>query len=368
MIPFVDLKAQYENLKPEIDQAVSDVLASGWYILGPQVSAFEQEFAAYCGVKHGIAVASGTEALQIALTAGGLSDGNEVITVPNTAVPTVAAIEAAGCRPVFVDICPDTFLMDVTLLEEAITTKTKAIIPVHLYGQAVDMDPLLAIAKKHKLLVIEDCAQATGALYKGKRVGSLGDMGCFSFYPTKNLGALGDAGMVVTNNIDFAEAVRLIRSYGERKKYVNDRKGINSRMDDLQAAVLRIKLKHVDQWNQQRQEKAALYLRSLPDVAEITLPVTGDQRDHVYHLFVIRTAQRETLQAYLQEKGISTAIHYPLPIHYQAAYQDLGYQKGDFPVAEACSQEIMSLPLYPELEEASIEKVIKSIKAFYGEK
>jgi dTDP-4-amino-4,6-dideoxygalactose transaminase len=362
VIPLVDLKAEYLSIKREIDKSIIGVLDSGWYILGPKVKIFEEEFASYIGCKHGIAVASGTEALQLALMALGIGKGDEVLTVPNTAVPTVAAIEAAGAKPVFVDITLDTYLMNVRQAAEKISSKTKAIIPVHLYGQCVDMDAIMTIAKQYKLKVIEDCAQAAGATYKGKKAGSIGDAGCFSFYPTKNLGAMGDAGLVVTNNAEIADKLRLLRSYGERKKYINEIKGVNSRMDELQAAILSVKLKYLDKWNESRRIKAGFYRSLLADQKDIILPKEASYGTHVYHLFVVRTQKRDKLQKALADKGISTAIHYPIPIHFQEAYKNLSYKQKSFPIAESYAGQILSLPMFPELSNKDINKVVAEIR------
>jgi dTDP-4-amino-4,6-dideoxygalactose transaminase len=366
MIPFVDLTKQYLSLKNRIDKATTDVLNSGWFILGPQVESFEKEFSDYIGAEYAVAVGSGTEALQISLMACGITQKeHEVITAVNTAVPTVAAIEAAGATPVLVDVDPYTYLMDPSQLARKISSKTKAIIPVHLYGKYVDMDELLKIAKKYNLKVIEDCAQATGATHSKRKAGSVGDIGCFSFYPTKNLGAVGDGGMIVSSDRKLAETARLIRSYGERKKYFNEIKGINSRMDEIQAAILGIKLKHIDEWNNRRIQKADLYRNLLSDVKSLTLPKKSYCSEHVYHLFVIRTERRDELQIFLKEHGIATAIHYPMPIHFQQAYKNLGYSQGDFPIAEKYSSQILSLPLFPELPDIDITFVANKIKKFF---
>jgi len=362
MIQFVDLKQQYLSIKAETLSAVVDTLNSGAYILGQRVKNFEEQFANYNGSKYCVSVASGTEAIQIALLACGIKAGDEVITVPNTAVPTVAAIEAAGAEPVFVDINPGTYLIDTEQIKAKITRHTKAVIPVHLYGQACDMDAVMAVAKKHGLKVIEDCAQSAGASYKGKKTGTIGDAGCFSFYPTKNLGAYGDAGAVLTNNKDIAEKAFMIRTYGESKKYFNDIKGINSRLDEIQAAVLSVKLKYLDKWNELRKQKANLYIKLLDGTKGIILPREAKDNEHVFHLFVVRVKDREVLAARLKEGEVLTAVHYPIPIHFQKAYKDLGYDKGDFPAAEKACSEILSLPMYPEIPEKDVETVAKEIK------
>jgi dTDP-4-amino-4,6-dideoxygalactose transaminase len=363
-IPFGDLKPQYSHLKKEIDGAVRQVIERGWFILGEEVAAFEKEFSFYCGSSFGVGVGSGTEALHLSLIALSVGHGDEVITVPNTAVPTVSAISFAGAVPKFVDINPDTYTIDVTKIESAITEKTKAIIPVHLYGQCADMDAILDISKKYNLAVIEDACQAHGATYKGKKAGSMGDAGCFSFYPSKNLGAFGDGGIVVTNDAAIAERLKLLRNYGQEKRYFHRIKGFNSRLDEIQAAILRVKLKCLDQWNTTRMGKAALYKRLLRDVSNIITPIEAPYSSHVYHLFVIRCEERNNLQGFLSEKGIGTLIHYPRPIHLQESYKDLRCEKGDLPVAEHCAETILSLPLYPEIKDSEIEFIVAAIKDF----
>ncbi len=361
MIQFVDLKKQYLSLKEDIDAAIKRVLDRSWYILGEEGEAFEQEFAEYCGVKFGVGVGSGTEALHLALLAAGLKPGDEVITVANTAVPTVAAIDFAGGKPVFVDIDPKTYTMDPAQIEGVITEKTKVILPVHLYGHPADMNPIMSLAKKHNLRVIEDCAQAHGALYQDNKVGSMGELGCFSFYPSKNLGAYGDAGMVVTNNQSLAEKVKLLRNYGQTKRYHHQIKGFNSRLDELQAAILRVKLSKLDQWNTIRREHAKLY-QSLIQANNIVLPVARGSCQHVHHLYVIRTTERDKVKAALKEQGVLTEIHYPLPIYKQEAYQD---QACHLPITEAYSSQILSLPIYPELTESEIGQVSCSLNKYF---
>ncbi|OGC04151.1 erythromycin biosynthesis sensory transduction protein eryC1 [candidate division WOR-1 bacterium RIFOXYA12_FULL_43_27] len=363
-IPFGDLRAQYLQIQQEVDDAVQRVLKRGWYILGEELAVFEKEFAEYCESLYAIGVGSGTEALHLSLVAAGINPGDEVITVPNTAVPTVSAISFAGAVPRFVDIDPNTYTMDPQKLESAITSKTKAIIPVHLYGQCTDMDPILDIAKRHGLIVIEDACQAHGALYKGKKAGSIGEMGCFSFYPSKNLGALGDGGMVVTSNLELAEKVKLLRNYGQIKRYHHKIKGYNSRLDEIQAAILRVKLKYLDAWNELRRNKAGLYDFLIKDMDGIITPTEAIYAKHVYHLFVVRYVQRDKLQTFLTEKGVETLIHYPIPVHLQESYQGLGYTKGSFPVAEDYANKILSLPIYPELSDRDMVCVVEEIKAF----
>ena len=363
MIPVFDLKDQYNAMKGEINEAVARVLESGWFILGQEVEAFEEEFATYCGLSHGIGVGSGTEALHLALLACEVGSGDEVITVPHTAVAIMTAIELTGARPVFVDIDPASYTIATDQVEARITARTRAVVPVHLYGQAADLDPILEIAQRHGLTVVEDCAQAHGAEYKGRRVGSFGRVACFSFYPTKNLGAYGDGGMVVTDDDALAQKVRLLRQYGWKKRYTSSLRGINSRLDELQAAILRAKLRHLDEWNEARRARARLYDGLLAG-SSVTTPTEMDYARHVYHLYVVRCPHRDGLKSYLAEHGVGTAIHYPVPIHLQEAYHDLGYRRGDFPVTEACADEILSLPMYPELQENEVREVSELVKGY----
>lgn len=362
-IPFGELTTQYQSIKRDIDRAIADVLESGWFILGDNVAAFEEEFATYVGARHAIGVGSGTEALHIALLACGVEPGDEVLTVPNTAVPTVSAISFANARPAFVDIHPESFNMDPAGLEARITRRTRVILPVHLYGQAADMDLILAVARERGLKVVEDACQAHGAEYKGRKVGTLGDIACFSFYPSKNLGAYGDGGIITTDDALLAERCRLLRNYGQRVRYYHSVKGFNSRLDELQAAILRVKLRKLDAWNEARRQKALLYRRLL-EGSGVIAPVEMSYGRHVYHLFVIRSRHRDDLQRFLADHGVSTVIHYPVPVHLQEAYQDLGYEPGDFPVAEAYAREIVSLPMYPELPEESISTVAALIQEY----
>ena len=362
MIVCANPKAQYLSCKDEINAALSRVLDSGWYVLGREVELFEQEFADFIGVRYGIGVGSGTEALHLALVACGIGQGHEVITVSHTAVATAAAIKLSGATPVFVDIEPKYFTIDPNCIRKAITSKTKAILPVHIYGHPADMDAIMQIAHEYGLKVIEDCAQAHGAKYKGQRVGSIGDFGCFSFYPTKNLGAIGDGGMVVADSPDLAEKVRLLREYGWKNRYISSGEGWNSRLDEMQAAVLRVKLKRLDEDNQKRIRLAEQYLEGL-EGPPLIVPKRRDDCKHVYHLFVIRTNERETLQVYLKENLVSTSIQYPVPIHEQPYYMGLG-QKKSLPVTEKLAREIVSLPIYPELSSKEIKTVIKFIKGF----
>jgi dTDP-4-amino-4,6-dideoxygalactose transaminase len=360
-------RASYHACKKEIDEAITRVMESGRYILGQEVAAFEQEFSAYIGVQYGIGVGSGTEALQVALQACGVKPGDEVITVSHTAVATVAAIQLCGARPVLVDIDPHTFVIDANQIERAVTSRTKVIIPVHLYGNVSDMKSIQSIADRHGLRIVEDCAQSHGATYGGRKSGAWGNLAAFSFYPTKNLGALGDAGMVVTNDPEMSDRVRLLREYGWRQRYVSEIPGLNSRLDELQAAILRVKLKHLDQWNEERRKKANIYTERLAPLG-IICPSEGLGVKHVYHLYVIRTRERDALQGFLKKKGIETLIHYPVPIHLQKAYEDLGLRKGELPLTEQCSLEILSLPLFPELKDCDIEEVVESIRSFFKAK
>lgn len=363
MIPFSELKTQYQTIKDEIQEAFSQVFESSWFILGKNVESFEKEFASYCRAKYGIGVGSGTEALHLALLACDVQTGDEVITVANTAVPTISAISFAQATPVFVDIDPDTHTMDPTLIEAKITEKTRVILPVHLYGQSADMRPILKIAKKYNLKVIEDACQAHGAEYHGTKVGVIGDLGCFSFYPSKNLGAYGDGGMVVTKNPELADRVWMLRNYGQRKRYYHDIKGFNSRLDELQAAFLRKKLKHLNQWNERRRQLAQIYNDNLGKA--VVKPIEKDYAFHIYHLYVIRCKRRDELQKYLTYNGIQTLIHYPVPVHLQHAYLDLNIKPGCLPITEKYAAEILSLPMYPELKDDEIFYVADKINEFY---
>lgn len=356
MIPLIDLKTQYLSIKEEIDKAILRVLESSQFVLGDEVAAFEEAFAAYCGARHGIAVNSGTSALHLALLAVGIGPGDEVITVPFTFVATVAAIEYTGARPVFVDIEPRSYTIDVNQIKNKITKRTKAILPVHLYGQPADMDPLLDLADRHGLMVIEDAAQAHGAEYKGHRVGSLGALGCFSFYPGKNLGAYGEGGMVVTNNPDLCRKIRMLRDWGQDRRYYHVLKGYNYRMEGLQGAILRVKLRHLEAWTNARRVHAARYNQQLSGLGFIT-PEEMDYARHVYHVYAVRIPDRDKRHQALVSQGIQTGIHYPIPIHLQEAYRDLGYRPGDFPVSEEVAGEVLSLPVYPEISNSQIDFV-----------
>ena len=366
MIPFVDLKAQYDSIKDEIDNTIQNVINNTSFIMGEELKKFEEEFAWFCDVKYAIGVANGSDALILALRACGIGKGDEVITVPHTFISTAEAISNVGGKVVFVDIEPKTYTIDVSEIEEKINKKTKAIIPVHLYGQPADMDPIMELARKYNLKVIEDAAQAHGAEYKGEKVGSIGDVGCFSFYPGKNLGAYGDAGMVITNNERIAEKIKLLRNHGRiSKKYEHDIEGYSSRLDNLQAAILRVKLRHLNKWNDMRRKNAKRYNKLLSEMDDIIVPYEADYSKHVYHLYVIRAEGRDKLRGELKSKGIATGIHYPIPLHLQPAYIYLGHKRGDFPVTEKASQEILSLPMFAELSEDQIVEIVKLIRNYY---
>lgn len=364
MIPYVELKTQFKSIEQEIRAAIDAVLESGWFILGEQVRAFEREFAAYLGAGHAVGVASGTDAIHLALRAAGVGPGDEVITVPNTCVPTVCGIIASGASPVFVDVDPRTLTLDPTKLAAAITPRTRSILPVHLYGHPCDMDPILEVARQHNLLVVEDCAQAHGARYKGALCGTFGHVSAFSFYPTKNLGAYGDGGAVVTSDARTAEQLRMLRNYGEERRYYHSVEGVNSRLDEMQAAILRVKLPHLDEWNAARTRLAGAYNNALAET-EVALPHSAPWASPNYHLYVVRTRDRDALQAHLKEQGIGTLIHYPLPIHLQDAYRHLGLQCGAFPVAEQACHEVLSLPMYPELSPETIPIIASAIAGLH---
>jgi dTDP-4-amino-4,6-dideoxygalactose transaminase len=363
MIPFVDLKAQYASIKGEVNAAIQGVLESCQFTLGSEVTAFEEEFASYCSTRHGIAVNTGTSALHLALLAAGIGPGDEVITVPFTFVATVAAIHYTGAKPVFVDIDPRCYTIDVKSIEQAITERTKAIIPVHLYGQTADMDAVLDIARRRRLIVIEDAAQAHGAEYKGRRAGGMGDLGCFSFYPGKNLGAYGEGGMVVTDNLEYTRKIRMLRDWGAEEKYRHVLKGYNFRMDGIQGAVLRVKLRHLDAWTEARRRSAELYDRLL-EGSGIPVPDVMPYARHVHHIYAIRSRQRTVWHETLLTRGIQTGIHYPTPVHLLPAFADLGYRAGQFPHAEQAANEVLSLPLFPELTAVQCDEVISSIRSF----
>ncbi|MFO1431414.1 MAG: DegT/DnrJ/EryC1/StrS family aminotransferase [Candidatus Competibacteraceae bacterium] len=360
-VPFLDLKSPHLKLYPELETAFKRVVQSGWYILGQEVEAFEQEFAAYCETEHCVGVGNGLEALHLILRAYGIGPGDEVIVPANTYIATWLAVSYAGARPVPVEPDERTYNLDPALIEAAITPRTRAILPVHLYGQPADMDPIEAIAARHDLKVIEDAAQAHGARYKGRRVGGLGDATGFSFYPGKNLGALGDGGAVVTNDADLAKKVRVLRNYGSQVKYHNEVKGFNSRLDELQAALLRVKLPHLDDWNERRRQAARMYLEQLTDT-DLGLPWVPEWAEPVWHLFVVRHPQRDALQQRLQQAGIGTMIHYPIPPHLQPAYAEMGFGEGTFPVTEAIHREVLSLPMGPHVELIQQDQVIQVLR------
>jgi len=360
MIPLLDLAAEYRELKPEIDAAIARVFESSQFVLGTETEAFEEEFAVYCGVEHAIGVNSGTSALHLALLAAGIGPGDEVITVPFTFFATVATIGYVGATPVYVDIDPRTFNIDVRQVEAAITERTRAILPVHLYGQPADMYPILEIARRHKLVVIEDAAQAHGAEYNGRRTGSIGDIGCFSFYPTKNLGAAGEGGLVTTNNPEYARTIRSLRNWGEERRYYPVLKGYNYRLSGLQAAILRVKLSRLEQWTEARLKLATEYDRLLED-SEVLRPAVLSQVRHVYCLYTIQASGRDRLQQELEGAGIKTAVHYPVPIHLMPAYTDERYKAGNFPIAEACARAVLSLPLYPHMSSGQVLQVAQEV-------
>jgi len=359
-VPYLDLKAQYQSIKPEIDSAIAGVLDSGQFVLGSEVTEFEREFADYCGTSHCIALNSGTSALHLALLAAGIGPDDEVITVPFTFVASVAAIAYTGSRPVLVDIDPQSFTMDVSAIEAAITPRTKAILVVHLYGQPADMDPIMDIARRHGLVVIEDAAQAHGAKYKGRPVGSIGDMACFSFYPGKNLGAYGEGGAVTTGNPEYARSIRMLRDWGQDAKYHHVLRGFNYRMEAFQGAILRVKLRHLERWTEARRALAGKYNELLGD-SGVERPKEMSWARHVYHVYTLRSQDRESLRAALQEEGIQTGVHYPVPVHLQPAYADLGYGRGAFPQAEAAANQVLSIPLYPELSHRAVAEVAAAV-------
>jgi UDP-2-acetamido-2-deoxy-ribo-hexuluronate aminotransferase len=361
MIPMVDLKKQFQEIKEDVFRVLTEILESSRYILGANVSEFEKEVADYHSVRKAIGVASGTDALHLSIDALGIGEGDEVITTPFTFFATVEAILYTGAIPVFVDIESDTFNIDVSQIEENITEKTKAILPVHLFGHPADMGKILDIAKEHKLKVIEDCAQSFGAGVNGKKVGSFGDAGCFSFYPSKNLGGYGDGGMIILNDSKVADTIRELRNHGSRGSYRHERVGFNSRLDEIQAGILLVKLKLIDEYNRKRSQNAALYTKLLSD--KVKCPVEKKGAYHVFHQYTIMSHERDKIQQRLKENGVSSVIYYPVPLHLQKALKFLGYQKGDFPVTEKAAQEVLSLPVYPELEESVIIKIAEIIRS-----
>ena len=362
MIPLLDLKAQYRNLKSELDAAVIRVMENAQFILGPEVAAFEKEFAAYCQADHALGLNSGTSALHLALLAAGIGPGDEVITTPFTFIATAASIGYTGATPVFVDIEPDTFNIDATRIEAAITARTRAIIPVHLFGQPADLDPILDIARRRGLVVIEDAAQSHGAEYKGRRVGAIGDIGCFSFYPGKNLGACGEGGAVVSNNAEYVHKIRMLRDWGCEKKYVHQIKGYNYRMEGMQGAILRVKLRHLEAWTEARIAHAARYSELLAECPGVRTPRAMTWARHVFHVYNVRCADRTGLRAQLEQHEIQSGIHYPIPLHLQPAYTDLGYPRGAFPVAEQAAEEVLALPIFPEMTEAQLVEVAAALR------
>ncbi len=360
-IPLVDLQTQYQTIKQEVTAAIADVLENMQLFLGPQTKAFEQEFAQYCECRYGIGLSSGTDALILALRACNIGPGDEVITVANTFIATVEAIAMVGAKPIFVDIDPDTYTLDWRLLDQALTSRTRAILPVHLYGHPADMQPILDFAHSHGLRVIEDASQAHGATYRGQRVGSIGDIGCFSLYYSKNLGAYGEAGICVTNNTMLAESLRMLRDHGSRIRYKHEILGVNSRLDELQAAVLRVKLRYLDQWNAARQAHAQVYKLHLENIVE-TIPIIRSWGTHVYCYYVVRVQDRDHFRKVLEEEGIATGIHYPIPIHLQPACIHYSFERGMLPVTEAVAEGIVSLPMYAELTAEQLQVVVNAIK------
>jgi dTDP-4-amino-4,6-dideoxygalactose transaminase len=362
VVPFVDLKAQYQTMRDEVRAAVDMVFESTQFILGDAVETFERAFANYLGVKHAIGVGSGVDALKIALEAAGVGAGDEVIIPANTFIATPLAVSATGAKPVLVDCTEDTYQINPDLIGPEITPRTKVIMPVHLYGQSADMSAIVEIARTHGLLVIEDAAQAHGTRFMGTPCGTFGLAGCFSFYPGKNLGAYGDGGAIVTNDDEFAQKVSRLRNYGQQQKYVHVEKGTNSRLDTVQAAILNVKLRHLDEWNEARRAHAAVYSDSLAN--DLIVPALDSRSTHIFHLYVVRTPHRDKLQKHLATLGIQTGIHYPIPIHLQEAYSDLGFKRGAFSVTEALADEIVSLPMYAELSQQQIELVVDAISSF----
>jgi dTDP-4-amino-4,6-dideoxygalactose transaminase len=364
-VPLLDLTRQYKSIKDEIDQTVSKVLNHGLFVLGPEVKSFEEKIAKYCGTKYAIGVASGTDALLLSLRAIGVGPGDEVIVPSFTFYATAGVVTRLGGIPIFVDVDEHTYNIDPNLIEKKITKKTKAIIPVHLFGQCADMDPIMKIAKKHNLKVIEDAAQAISAEYKGKKAGVLGDLGCFSFFPSKNLGGAGDGGMVVTNDAQLAEKIELLRKLGAEPKYFHKVIGYNSRLDTLQAAILEVKLKYLDEWSRKRREHAEIYNRAFEDL-DVVIPKEEEFNYHIYNQYTIVVENRDGLKEYLKKNEIGFDVYYPLPMHLQECYKDLGYKMGDLPVSERCSKRVMSLPIYPELTKEEQDFVVEKVREFVG--
>lgn len=361
-VPFVDLSVQHRSIEAELTKAMTGVMDRSQFILGAEVEAFEREFAAYCGASHCIGVGNGTDALFLALKACGIGPGDEVITASHSFVSTGLTISWTGATPVFVEVDPATYTLDPAAVAKGITAKTRAIVPVHLYGQCADMDPILALARERKLLVIEDAAQAHGSTYGKKKAGSIGDVACFSFYPSKNLGAVGDAGAVVTSNADLAAKLQMLHNYGQAKRYHHVSVGYNSRLDELQAAVLRVKLRHLDKWNAMRVRVAKRYIKSLD--GRFVKPETANGRNHIYHLFVIRSGQRDALQAHFAKDGIQTQVHYPVPIHQQAVFRELAHRDGALAFTEKAATEVLSLPMFPTISDEQVARVLDSANRF----
>ena len=365
-VPFLDLKAHHAPLTEEFDRAIREVIESSAFAGGPFVERFEEEFASFCGSSYAIGVGNGTDALWLALLALGIGEGDEVITVPNTFIATAEAITYCKARPVFVDVDPDTFTMNPAELEKSLTKKTKAIIPVHLFGQPADMDPILEFARANGLFVVEDAAQAHGAQYKGQKAGTMGDAGCFSFYPGKNLGAFGEAGAVVTNDPELRKQIQMLRDHGQSRKYYHSTMGWNCRMDGIQAAILSIKLSHLDKANSLRRKHALEYNQAFAGIDEVLTPFEAKYARHVYHVYAVRVQERDAVLRHLQEKGVGCAVHYPVPVHLQEAGRNLGYTKGAFPIAEKLADEFLSLPMFPELTEEQIEYVGRCVSETVG--
>ena len=365
-VPFVDLAAQHATIKTEIASAIQRVLSEPHFVLGPQVEEFERDFARFVGCGYAIGVGSGLDALRLSLMAVGIGLGDEVILPANTYIATALAVSAVGARPVLVDCDPQTYNIDVSLIEAAVAPLTKAIVPVHLTGQAADMEPILQIAGRHGLHVIEDAAQSHGTLYKGRSCGSMGSLGCFSFYPSKNLGAYGDGGMVTTDDTELATRIRRLRNYGQTAKYRHTEKGLNARLDTLQAAILSVKLRRLPRWNKARVAHAEGYKDLLTGVGDLVFQQESRYSTHAYHLFIVETEWRDALRKHLDARGIHTGIHYPIPIHLQQAYEDLGYGEGDFPETERLAKRVLSLPMFPELRREQIERVAEEIKGFFA--
>ncbi len=365
-VPFLDLKAHHAPLTEEFDRAIREVIESSAFAGGPFVERFEEEFASFCGSSYAIGVGNGTDALWLALLALGIGEGDEVITVPNTFIATAEAITYCKARPVFVDVDPDTFTMNPAELEKSLTKKTKAIIPVHLFGQPADMDPILEFARANGLFVVEDAAQAHGAQYKGQKAGTMGDAGCFSFYPGKNLGAFGEAGAVVTNDPELRKQIQMLRDHGQSRKYYHSTMGWNCRMDGIQAAILSIKLSHLDKANSLRRKHALEYNQAFAGIDEVLTPFEAKYARHVYHVYAVRVQERDAVLRHLQEKGVGYAVHYPVLVHLQEAGRNLGYTKGAFPIAEKLADEFLSLPMFPELTEEQIEYVGRCVSETVG--